>query len=66
MLPLEALKDYRNWVGEAVSDVHYSVIRVGGWQNVFPGALPRWALSDYVYEDVRPQHLVWATPPLEP
>ena len=55
MLPLEALKDYRNW--ETVSDVHYSVIRVGGWQNVFPGALPRWASRIRQYFNLTPMTL---------
>jgi hypothetical protein len=57
MLTLEALKDYRNWVGETVSDVHYSVIRVGGWQNVFPGALPRWASRIRQYFNLTPMTL---------
>jgi hypothetical protein len=57
LLTLEALKDYRNWVGETVLDVHYSVIRVGGWQTVFPGALPRWASRIRQYFNLTPMTL---------
>jgi hypothetical protein len=41
MLDLKTLSDYGNWIGETVWDVYHSVIRVGGWAQVFPGALPR-------------------------
>ena len=54
---LKALKDYGNWVGETLLDVHYSVIRVGGWQTVFPGALPRWASRIRQYFNLTPMTL---------
>ena len=57
LLTLEALKDYRNWIGQTVLDVYYSVIRVGGWQNVFPGALPRWASRIRQYFNLTPMTL---------
>ena len=41
MLDLKALRDYGNWIGQTAWDVHGSVMQVGGWQQVFPGALPR-------------------------
>ena len=36
MLDLKALTDYGNWIGETAWEVHWSVMRVGGWQQVFP------------------------------
>ena len=43
MLDLNALRDYGKWIGQTAWDVYHSVIRVGGWDRVFPGPLPRWA-----------------------
>ena len=43
LLDLEALRDYGKWIDQTTWDVYHSVIRVGGWQQVFPGPLPVWA-----------------------
>ena len=57
MLDLKALTDYGNWIGETAWDVHGSVMRVGGWQQVFPGALPRWASRIRQYFNLTPTTL---------
>ena len=57
MLDLKALTDYGNWIGETAWDVHGSVMRVGGWQQVFPGALPRWASRIRQYFNLTPMTL---------
>ena len=57
MLDLKALTDYGNWIGETAWEVHWSVMRVGGWQQVFPGALPRWASRIRQYFNLTPMTL---------
>jgi hypothetical protein len=57
LLDLKALRDYGNWIGETAWDVHGSVMRVGGWQQVFPGALPRWASRIRQYFNLTPMTL---------
>src|SRR5712672_2644360 len=57
LLDLKALTDYGNWIGETAWDVHGSVMRVGGWQQVFPGALPRWASRIRQYFNLTPMTL---------
>ena len=62
MLDLKALSDYGNWIGETVWDVYHSVIRVGGWAQVFPGALPRWASRIRQYFNLTPMTLELYSP----
>ena len=57
MLDLKTLVDYGNWIGLTPWDVYYSVISAGGWQNVFPGALPRWASRIRQYFNLNPMTL---------
>ena len=57
MLNLKALGNYGNWVDETAWEVYSSVIAVGGWQNVFPGALPRWASRVRQYFNLTPMTL---------
>lgn len=57
MLDLKALSDYGNWIGQTAWDVHHSVIAVGGWERVFPGALPRWASRIRQYFNLTPMTL---------
>jgi len=57
LLDLKALGDYGNWIGETAWDVHGSVMRAGGWQQVFPGALPRWASRIRQYFNLTPMTL---------
>lgn len=57
MLDLKALRDYGNWIGQTAWDVHGSVMQVGGWQQVFPGALPRWASRIRQYFNLTPMTL---------
>src|SRR3977135_4370533 len=57
LLDLKALRDYGNWIGETAWDVHGSVMRVGGWQQVFPGAMPRWASRIRQYFNLTPMTL---------
>jgi hypothetical protein len=57
MLDRKALGDYGNWIGQTPLDVYDSVIAVGGWQNVFPGALPIWASRIRQYFNINPMSL---------
>jgi hypothetical protein len=57
MLDLKALGNYGNWVEETPWEVYSSVIAVGGWQHVFPGALPRWASRVRQYFNLTPMTL---------
>jgi hypothetical protein len=57
MLDPKALRDYGNWVGKTAWEVYGSVIAVGGWQHVFPGALPRWASRVRQYFNLTPMTL---------
>ena len=57
MLDLNALGDYGKWIGQTAWDVYYSVIRVGGWDRVFPGPLPRWASRVCQYFNLTPMTL---------
>jgi len=57
MLDRKGLGDYGNWIGQTVWDVYYLVMAVGGWQNVFPGALPRWASRVRQYFNLNPMTL---------
>jgi hypothetical protein len=57
MLDLKALRDYGNWVGLTAWDVYGSVIAAGGWEQVFPGALPRWASRIRQYFNLTPMTL---------
>jgi hypothetical protein len=54
LLDLKALTDYSNWVGQTAWDVYHSVLRVGGWQRVFPGPLPCWASRIRQYFNLTP------------
>lgn len=53
----KALRDYGNWVGKTAWEVYGSVIAVGGWEHVFPGALPRWASRIRQYFNLTPMTL---------
>jgi hypothetical protein len=57
MLDLNGLRDYNNWIGQTARDVSFSVIAVGGWPVVFPGALPRWASRIRQYFNLVPMTL---------
>ena len=57
MLDLKALGNYGKWVEETPWEVYSSVIAVGGWQHVFPGALPRWASRVRQYFNLTPMTL---------
>src|SRR4051794_27870032 len=56
-MDLKALRDYGNWIGSTASQVYWSVKAVGGWQQVFPGALPRWASRVRQYFNLNPMTL---------
>lgn len=57
LLDLEALRDYGKWIDQTTWDVYHSVIRVGGWQQVFPGPLPVWASRIRQYFNLTPMSL---------
>ena len=57
MLDLNALRDYGKWIVQTAWDVYHSVIRVGGWDRVFPGPLPRWASRVCQYFNLTPMTL---------
>jgi hypothetical protein len=54
MMSLSELQDYTKWIGRTAREVYLSVVQVGGWQNVFPGHLPRWASRVRQYFNVTP------------
>lgn len=57
LMNLEELRDYSNWIGQTPYDVWSAVKAVGGWNNVFPGRLPRWASRVRQYFNLIPTHL---------
>jgi len=54
---LKSLRDYNNWIGHTAYDVQHAVIGLGGWGNVFPGPLPRWASRIRQYFNLNPTTL---------
>jgi len=54
---LKSLRDYNNWIGHTAYDVQHAVIGLGGWGNVFPGSLPRWASRIRQYFNLNPMTL---------
>jgi hypothetical protein len=57
MLNLKELRDYSNWIEITPGHVRLSVLGVGGWQQVFPGDLPRWASKVRNYFNLNPMSL---------
>ena len=57
LLTLSELQDYSKWIGRTAADVYQSVSKVGGWQFVFPGKLPRWASRLRQFFNVSPTRL---------
>ncbi len=51
---LQQLRDYRNWVGNSAQTVYISSLQVGGWRNVFPDRVPRWASRIRNYFNLSP------------
>jgi hypothetical protein len=51
---LAELQDYSKWVGKTAEDVLQSVINCGGWINVFPTSLPKWASRIRNYFNILP------------
>lgn len=54
---VQQLKNYRNWIGASAQEVYLSVLGAGGWKNVFPNRLPRWASKVRNYFNVVPTSL---------
>lgn len=42
-MDLNALRDYRNWIGKSAEEILVAVKTVGGWPAVFPNSVPIWA-----------------------
>jgi hypothetical protein len=57
LLNLDELRDYNKWIGQTAWDVYHSVIRVGGWSQVFQGPVPRWASRIRQYFNLTPKTL---------
>lgn len=57
-MDLNALKDYGQWVGKNAEDVLLAVKAVGGWEHVFPKAMPVWGSRIRNYFNDVPQQLV--------
>jgi hypothetical protein len=51
------LRNYRNWIGQSAQKVYLAALAVGGWKNVFPTSLPRWASRVRNYFNVTPTWL---------
>jgi len=56
-MDVKALNDYGNWVGHTPYEVYVSVMQAGGWQRVFPFALPTWASRIRQYFNLNPMSL---------
>src|SRR4051794_12591186 len=56
-MTLDDLKDYGKWIGKSAQDVYIAVLRAGGWKNVFPTDVPRWASRVRNYFNVTPTTL---------
>lgn len=57
MLTLNELKNYRKWIGKPAQEVYVSALAAGGWKNVFPQSLPRWASKVRNFLNVAPATL---------
>ena len=59
MLSKEDLTHYRNWVGKSPVEVLRSVVKAGGWHEVFPKhkTFPDWAHSVRNYFNQTPPSL---------
>lgn len=53
-LTLSQLQDYSNWIGRTADEVYRAAIKAGGWQQVFPGPMPRWASRIRQYFNITP------------
>jgi hypothetical protein len=51
------LRNYRKWIGVSAQQIYLSVLAAGGWKNVFPTNLPRWASKVRNYFNVVPTTL---------
>src|SRR6478736_2152587 len=56
-MTLDDLKDYAKWIGKSAQDVYIAVLQAGGWRNVFPTDVPRWASRVRNYFNVTPTTL---------
>src|SRR5262249_56378487 len=54
IMNLAELQDYSKWVGKNAEDVLRWVISRGGWINVFPSTLPKWASRIRNYFNITP------------
>jgi hypothetical protein len=57
MLKVDELKDYRKWIGVSAQKVYIAVLAAGGWKNVFPTNVPRWASRVRNYFNITPTTL---------
>lgn len=51
---VQALGNYSNWIGKPALDIYVAVLRAGGWKNVFPDRVPRWASRVRNYFNLSP------------
>lgn len=58
---IEDLRKYSNWIGERADVIHSHVRAFGGWENVFPGSLPRWASKVRNFFNIVPASLTQVT-----
>lgn len=54
---INELKRYEYWVGKTPQSVLVAVLAAGGWKNVFPTTVPRWASRVRNYFNVTPKSL---------
>jgi hypothetical protein len=54
---IDELRNYRKWIGLSAQKVYLAVLANGGWKNVFPTDVPRWASRVRNYFNVTPTTL---------
>lgn len=57
-MKVEDLRCYRNWHEKTAEQILQAVIAVGGWANVFPDHVPKWASRIRNYFNITPTHLM--------
>src|SRR5262245_51138113 len=54
---VKELQNYANWTKVSAQTVYVAVLGAGGWKNVFPTRVPRWASRVRNYFNVTPTTL---------
>lgn len=54
---IKELQNYQNWIDKSAQTIFIEVLKAGGWKNIFPSSLPRWASRVRNYFNVSPSTL---------